>query len=118
LADWLGRARCRRTLAVLAMLADKDAPAVAAALVPLVERWYLAPLAGSRGQTATGLAGRVAGLIPEPVLCDNMRAAVAGARQAATTEDRIVVFGSFHTLEAALASGIVPAREVDACASD
>jgi len=108
LADWLAHAEPRRTLAVFAMLADKDAATVAAQVAPHVKQWFLASLAGVRGQSASGLARKTAGAICNPVLCENMPSAVAAARQAARGGDRIVVFGSFHTVDEALGSGLIP----------
>ncbi|MGH8160792.1 MAG: bifunctional folylpolyglutamate synthase/dihydrofolate synthase [Gammaproteobacteria bacterium] len=108
LGEWLARAEPRKTVAVFGMLADKDAAAVAAALAPRIERWFLAPLGGRRGQSATALADKTAAAIRDPVLCENMVQAVAAAAQAARGGERIVVFGSFHALEEALASGLIP----------
>ncbi len=111
LADWLAHSEARTTFAVFAMLADKDAAAVARAVAPYIERWFLAPLGGRRGQSAAELARKAAAAISRPILCKNMRAAVAAALNAARGGDRIVVFGSFHGLEAALASGLIPAGD-------
>ncbi len=108
LGDWLARAEPRSTSAVFAMLADKDAAAVAAALAPRVARWFLAPLGGRRGQSAAALARKTAAAIRDPVLCENMAQAVAAAARTARGGERIVVFGSFHALEEALASGLIP----------
>lgn len=108
LADWLKHASKRRTRAVFGMLSDKDAGAVAAAVSPYVDAWYLAGLSGHRGQSASELAARTAEAIPEPILWDNIAEAIAGAARDARPGERIVVFGSFHTLAQALASGLVP----------
>lgn len=115
LADWLGEAEPRRTFAVFAMLADKDAAAVAGALAPRIARWFLAPLAGRRGQDAAQLARKTRAAISDPVLCDNMPAALNAAMKEARGGDRIMVFGSFHTLEEALATGSIP--EAAVCAN-
>lgn len=115
LADWLASARPRRTLAVFAMLADKDAGTVARVLAPRIEHWFLAGLDGRRGQSAKELAGKTADFIRNPLLCENIAAAVEAATQVARTGDRIVVFGSFHGVEEALKSGLIP--EDDPCAS-
>ncbi|MGH8274607.1 MAG: bifunctional folylpolyglutamate synthase/dihydrofolate synthase [Gammaproteobacteria bacterium] len=115
LADWLAEAEPRRTFAVFAMLADKDADAVARALAPRIARWFLAPLAGRRGQGTAELARKTANAIPNPVLCDNMRSALNAAIRQSGGGDRIVVFGSFHALDEALATGLIP--ETTACAN-
>src|SRR6185437_15662027 len=49
-----------RTLAVIGVLADKDAGAIAAALAPVIDRWILCALPGPRGGSAEELAARLA----------------------------------------------------------
>jgi len=91
-----------RTLAVCGMLADKDVPAVLAALQGSVDRWIAAATDGPRGLSAADLVARgaAAGIVMTPggTVCDAMQAA---ARDAGAG-DRIVVFGSFHTVGPAL----------------
>lgn len=108
LADWLEQAPKRTTRAVFAMLGDKDAAAVATVMSPCVDAWYLSGLPGHRGQSAAELAARTAGTISDPILWDNIAEAIAGAARDARRGERIVVFGSFHTLAQAFASGLVP----------
>ena len=92
-----------RTLAVYAALADKDAEGVAAALQAQVEAWFFAGLEGPRGQTAAQLQARLttndAG---DAVLSDTVAQALAAALAAAGEGDRVLVFGSFHTVAEAL----------------
>lgn len=93
-----------RTLAVFAMLADKDIAGVAAAVHELVDAWYLGGLAVPRGAPVQELSERVEGLIagtPAAAFPD-AAAAYAAAGAAAKPGDRIVAFGSFHTAAAAL----------------
>lgn len=116
LAGWLKAQTPRRTLAIFAILVDKDAAAVAAALAPAVARWFLAPLGGKRGQDAEEVARKTAGILHAPVLCENVTSAVRAARENAREGDRIVVFGSFHTLQEALTTGLIPEMEAS-CAS-
>lgn len=106
LARWLSQhASTGKTMAVLAMLADKDATGVAAALSPQVDRWLLAGLdAGPRSQDAAALATHLQGC---PAAASGTRhatvaAALSAACTAASTGDRIVVLGSFHTAAAAI----------------
>lgn len=109
LADWLAKNPCKgRTLVVLGMLADKNAQAVARLLAPQADAWYLAGLAGARGQSAGELAARIGGeLGAQPTTAlDSVPQACDAAREAAGPDDRIVVCGSFHTVGAALAHGI------------
>jgi dihydrofolate synthase/folylpolyglutamate synthase len=104
-AEWLATSP-RRTLAVYGALGDKDVAGVIAALAPQVAEWHLCGLHGAspRGLRAAetfnrgreALRGCVAALHPDPV------AALAAARRAAGPEERILAFGSFHTVEAVI----------------
>lgn len=93
------------THAVVGMLRDKDAAAVLAKLVPRVDHWYCATLDGSRGSTGAELADIVRSVLPEnpdePITVssfDNPVQAFAKAREQASEDDRILVFGSFSTV--------------------
>ena len=95
-----------RTLAVFAALADKDIEGVAAAVQEQVQAWFLAGLEGvaGRGQAVDAFAGRLGTLAAGS---GSRHVDVAAALQAALHEaqagDRILVFGSFHTVAEALA---------------
>jgi dihydrofolate synthase/folylpolyglutamate synthase len=92
-----------RTFAVVGILADKDAPEIAAALAPLVDHWVLCTLPGARGSTASGLANRL-GLPRERVtLADSVEEGCGAAQTAAVAGDRVLVFGSVYTVGPALA---------------
>jgi len=92
-----------RTLAVYAALADKDAPGVVAALQGRIDRWHLAGLEGARGQSAERLRERLAGTAAAgAALSANVGQALAGALEQARRGDRVLVFGSFHTVAEAL----------------
>ena len=92
-----------RTLAVCGILADKDAAAIAAAVAGCFDGWWLASTDGARGTTAAALAQRIAPHVAAPVTTvDGIPAACAAAAAAAGPQDRIVVFGSFHTVGPAL----------------
>jgi dihydrofolate synthase/folylpolyglutamate synthase len=112
LAQWL-RAHPRPTRAVFSALADKDIEAIAAAIDPLVEHWYLAGIddAGSRGLSGEGLAQRLAALpAGRTSVFARVPEALAAARAASAGAERVLVFGSFHTVAEALkAAG--PGRE-------
>ena len=103
LAAELARRTCRgRTLAVVGILADKDAPQIGAALAPVVEEWFLCGLPPPRGTDAATLAQRLAPTVRAPHLCASVDDACAAARRAARAGDRIVVCGSVHTVGPAL----------------
>lgn len=96
--------RPSRVLCVLGMLADKDAAAAAAELAGDVAAWYCAGLAGSRGQSGAALADRIrATVAPTPVQAfDTVADALSAALGEAGADDGVLVFGSFHTADAAL----------------
>ena len=107
LAEGLRHLPCTgQTHAVLAMLADKDMAGVAAAMAETVTLWHVAGLDGERGTTAQQLAQQVRAVVPGSAVHEyaTVAAALAGAELAAGPADRIVVFGSFHTVAAALES--------------
>ncbi len=97
-----------RVLAVWGMLAAKDAAGVAALLAPQVGRWYLAGLVEetSRGLSASQLADALHQADPQAAAqarsFDGVCAAVRQARSDALPGDRILIFGSFYTVAAAL----------------
>ncbi|HEX7990230.1 MAG TPA: bifunctional tetrahydrofolate synthase/dihydrofolate synthase [Stenotrophomonas sp.] len=91
------------TLAVYAALADKDAAGVVDALQPQVDGWFLAGLEGTRGQTAVQLRERLAQTAATDAnLSDNVGKALDAALAQARPGDRVLVFGSFHTVAEAL----------------
>jgi len=92
------------TIAVFAMLKDKDIEGVAAALAPRVAEWFVAPLPIPRGADVERLekALRAANVTAPAVRCDDVASAVQRARERAGLDDRILVFGSFYTVAAAL----------------
>jgi dihydrofolate synthase / folylpolyglutamate synthase len=96
-------ARGARTLAVAGVLADKDATGIGAALAPLVDEWILCTLPGPRGGSAADLAQRLALPQAHPRLADSVERGCEMARRDARPGDRVVVFGSFHTVGPALA---------------
>lgn len=93
-----------RTLAVYAALADKDAAGVVAALGECIDDWHLAGLDGARGQSAAQLHQRLSGTAAATgQLHADVAAALSAALAAARPQDRVLVFGSFHTVAEALA---------------
>ncbi len=91
-----------RTFAVCGMLSDKDVPAVLSILGNSIDRWFAASTDGPRGLGDAELSARAsaAGIVmtPSGSVPDAMLAAAREARRG----DRIVVFGSFHTVGPAL----------------
>jgi dihydrofolate synthase/folylpolyglutamate synthase len=105
LADGLGEMGFHEnTFAVFAMLGDKDIGGVVDALRGRIDRWFVAAADAERAAPAS----RVSEILAERGLAAVTRsfatvpAALEAARRAAGPNDRIVVFGSFHTVAEAL----------------
>ena len=91
-----------RTLAVVGMLRDKDAARAGELMKEMVQEWHLAGISDSRGQSAAELAQRLATVGVQGNLHEMVRDAVHAAQHQAGEGDRVVVFGSFHTVAEAL----------------
>ncbi len=93
-----------RTLAVFAMLRDKDITGVVRALAPKIDGWYYAALDTPRAASATELADALAtaGVGALARGHATLPGALAAARAEARPGDRILVFGSFYTVGALL----------------
>ena len=93
-----------RTLAVVGMLADKDAAGVFAALAGEIDAWWVCTPGSPRAREADALAAELrphangAPIRIEP----DVTLALAAARSAAREGDRILAFGSFYTVAAVL----------------
>ena len=97
---------CPNTFAVFAMLKDKDIAGVIAALDPHIDTWLAAGIVTPRGATAEQVEqmlqqGRVRG---EILNCGNISEALRYAYKAADENDRIIAFGSFHTVAEVMAA--------------
>ena len=93
----------RNTWAVFGMLADKDIDGVIDALRERVTHWLPCSLEGVRAAGAGALAERLRAAGIEPAGCfDSAREALAYAQENAGEDDRILAFGSFLTVAAAL----------------
>ena len=90
--------RTGRRLAVVAMLADKDAGAVVDALAGQFDHWHLAGLGGARGRSAAQLADVFGARGLSVSLHDGVESAWRAACQEAGPADTITAFGSFHTV--------------------
>ena len=101
----------RETHAVFGMLKDKDIEGVCRALKDRFSVWFVADLAAPRGATADTVANALeaAGAKGEVARFKNPLEAYGAARKRSGENDRIVVFGSFHTV-AEVMQGIEAAR--------
>ncbi len=105
LAKLLQEIPCKgRTVAVLAMLNDKDPVTVVDELKDVIDDWYVAGLEGNRGMAAETLATLLKESIPSLQVIQKER--VVDAYQAALNNaikgDRVLILGSFLTVEAVL----------------
>ncbi|MAZ89825.1 MAG: bifunctional tetrahydrofolate synthase/dihydrofolate synthase [Cellvibrionaceae bacterium] len=92
-----------RTLAVVAMMADKDRMNVLQPLIPHVADWFVAGLPqNSRAATGPQLAENLAALGQQAQVCNEVGEALQAAVDEAGEYDRVLVMGSFFTVAAAL----------------
>lgn len=93
-----------KTLAVVAMLRDKDSVAVFSALNPFIDAWYVGGLEGERGQSGEALAATLhqvnSGCVVQTHLL--VEQAYHQAMADAKPGDQLLIFGSFHTVEAVM----------------
>ncbi|CAD7722346.1 Dihydrofolate synthase/folylpolyglutamate synthase [Xanthomonas hydrangeae] len=104
LADALGaQAHPGSMHAIYAALADKDVRGVVEAVAAQIDHWVLAGLAGARGQSAEALQQRLQGTAAAQAPCHrDLASALRAVLAAAKPGDRVLVFGSFHTVADAL----------------
>lgn len=104
LARLLKQQHCEgNTIAVVAMLKDKDASAVVNSLEDQIDQWQLGSLDGSRGMSSVDLAAQLKPLVSTSVETHpNVAEAYQAAMNQAQPGDRVLVFGSFHTVEAVM----------------
>ncbi|MFM9836574.1 MAG: bifunctional tetrahydrofolate synthase/dihydrofolate synthase [Methylophilaceae bacterium] len=91
------------TLAVFAMLADKDIGGVINALKPHISAWYLADIHNVRGAKADDLKRKLNEFVAVKTY-ENVASALKAACKDAVKNDRIIVFGSFYTVADAIES--------------
>jgi dihydrofolate synthase / folylpolyglutamate synthase len=101
-----------RTHAVFGVMADKDLAAILSRMAPLVDHWHFVDLPVGRAAHADELAALHASLQPKgpgPVSVAthaSPREGLDAALADADPTDRIVVFGSFHTVGGILKDGM------------
>ena len=96
------RPRSGRTLAIVGILADKDAAGVVRPLLPEVDIWIATSLPGVRGATAAELKQRCGEAARHWHEAASVAEACEFAMRLAAPADRIVVLGSFHTVGPAI----------------
>jgi len=109
LAELLDEFSCDgKTLAVLGMLEDKEHVKALTRISPQISSWFIADLEVPRGMKGANLAQVVKNLDSNVLVSDfpNVAEAINAAYLAANSEDRVVIFGSFYTVELAMQLGI------------
>lgn len=99
-----------KTLAVVAMMADKDMAAIFGAMAPQIDAWYVTTAAIERAAKTEQLIAVLQQLnVTQTIHAHaSVTAAFGAAHQAASSGDRIVVFGSFYTVAEVLATAYNP----------
>lgn len=96
-----------RTYAVVGMLKDKDSDALFRALDGQIDHWFCGGLSGERGldgQTLGESVRNALGTKQQVSIAITVEEAYSQAIKAAHNGDRLLVFGSFHTIEAVMRS--------------
>lgn len=94
-----------KVIAVFGMLADKDMLDVVKIMSPVISEWFITGLPGPRGASAEELRRVMleAGVDGTNIhVCDGVADAFARAKREAAITDKILIFGSFVTVTAAL----------------
>lgn len=93
-----------KTLAVFAMLADKDIDGVVHVVAPNIHHWFIADNHSPRGAKAFNLNQKIIKNDPKSVVNAfvDVPSALISACKTATKNDRIIVFGSFYTVADAM----------------
>ena len=101
------------THAIFGVMADKDLAAMFARIGPLIDKWYCTDLPTGRAAKAIDLVAQLkvradgrGGLPTSFFACESPALALRQAVSAADPADRIVVFGSFHTVGGILQGGL------------
>lgn len=107
LAEQLSRIPCDgKTYAVFSMLADKDMLTSLEKIYERIDGWYIAPLKTKRAASLDKMIENFAKLqITNIHVSSTVRESLEQARQQAKVGDRIIIFGSFHTIAEANEKG-------------
>jgi dihydrofolate synthase/folylpolyglutamate synthase len=96
--------RTGRTFAVFSMLRDKDIAGVIAAVRQRIDHWFVAGIDSPRGAGVDELARILSEQVTEEAItrCGSIAEAYAQACDRVSENDKILVFGSFHTVGAVI----------------
>jgi dihydrofolate synthase/folylpolyglutamate synthase len=88
-----------KNLAVFSMLADKDMFGSLETIAEIIDHWFVAPLSNPRATTKQMILNTFyQAQIQHVVIYPSIKEAYAGALSAADIGDKIIIFGSFHTV--------------------
>ncbi len=91
--------RSARTVAVVGMLRDKEIAASLAQISSHIDEWYVATIHNERGATAAEISTEILlNSTSKVAQYDRVEDAYDAAKATLTTDDCLVVFGSFHTV--------------------
>ena len=104
-----------RTIAIIALLEDKDLAAVLTALIEPVDQWIAVTADHNRAISAAEIGRTITSLTSKScVVAESLEQAMEHARRFATRDDRILVTGSFYLVGPVLrALGIYSTRKGD-----
>ncbi|MDO5069116.1 MAG: bifunctional tetrahydrofolate synthase/dihydrofolate synthase [Neisseria zoodegmatis] len=95
----------QKRTAVFSILADKDIDQVLDIVKDQFDEWYIAPLRLPRGMDIAALSQKLSEHNIENITrFDNVQTAFQAALAASSENDRITVFGSFHTVAEVMAT--------------
>ncbi|MGE3920716.1 MAG: bifunctional tetrahydrofolate synthase/dihydrofolate synthase [Gammaproteobacteria bacterium] len=100
LADTLSKNKISgKTYAVFSMLKDKDITAAVKCIMPFIDHWYLGHIQNERGCSLENMQSVFTNLnLENHSGFETVREAFTNASAVAKAGDRIIVFGSFHTV--------------------
>lgn len=92
------------TYAVMGMLQDKDVQKVVTTLSPVISSWFIGGLDNQRGLSGQAAAQQALKVVDEDEVqvFQTVPLAYEGAMSCAQSGDRVLVFGSFHTVGAVM----------------
>jgi dihydrofolate synthase/folylpolyglutamate synthase len=95
-------------VAVLGMLEDKDHAAALSVMLPEITKWYIEDLDVPRGVKADQLADVLRKLDEKVAIScfSSVKQAIEAADKEVESGDRVIIFGSFYTVEFAMQTGI------------
>lgn len=92
-----------RTVAIIGVLGDKDLAGIVSPLLAFVDAWIAVTADAERARPAGELAAGIANLLEKPCLvADSVPEAMRRARDQTTSDDLILVTGSFYVVGPAL----------------